>query len=223
VVSRGVDRSRRPGRRLAQSSRRVRDGGFDFTLAMRVLCEDIATRLTAMSHIDVERISIAFAPNRKPVVHGLQASLTPLRFAGGAEVGIYQGRPHRIQQVVDEHGRDSLYVLTFYLPRFMDNEFREKLITVFHELWHISPDFNGDLRRHPGRCYAHSASQANYDLLMSEHVDAWLRARPPQRILEFLRLDFANLQARYGSISGNRIRRPKLIPVAATRKSPKRR
>ena len=30
---------------------------------------------------------------------------------------------------------------------FLDQTFEEKLVTVFHELYHISPAFDGDLRR----------------------------------------------------------------------------
>ena len=44
-----------------------------------------------------------------------------------------------------EGDREMLYILTFYLPRFLDHSFREKLITVFHELYHISPELR---RRH---------------------------------------------------------------------------
>ena len=42
--------------------------------------------------------------------------------------------------------------MSFYLPRFCDQSLDEKLSTVMHELWHISPAFDGDIRRLPGRC-----------------------------------------------------------------------
>ena len=38
-----------------------------------------------------------------------------------------------------------LYLLSFYLPRFLKLPWREKLATVIHELWHVNPQFNGDL------------------------------------------------------------------------------
>ena len=73
---------------------------------------------------------------------------------------------------------------SFYLPRFMNLDFREKLITVLHELWHISPDFNGDIRRHAGRYHAHTHSQAEYDAEMGVLADRWLRSRPPDELWE---------------------------------------
>ena len=63
-----------------------------------------------------------------------------------------------------------LYILNFYLPRFLDLPFREKLTTMLHELWHIGPKFDGDVRRLGGRCFAHGSSQKQYDA----HVEALL-------------------------------------------------
>src|SRR5437762_680149 len=63
--------------------------------------------------------------------------------------------------------REVLYLVTFCLPRFLELDFDEKLITLFHELYHIGPDFDGDLRRHGGRCTIHSRSQKLYDQHMA--------------------------------------------------------
>ena len=40
-------------------------------------------------------------------------------------------------------GREILYLVTFCLPRFLDLTFDEKFVTIFHELFHIGPSFNG--------------------------------------------------------------------------------
>ena len=45
---------------------------------------------------------------------------------------------------------------------------------MLHELWHISPDFDGDIRRHAGRYHAHTHSQAEYDDEMGLLADRWL-------------------------------------------------
>ena len=79
-----------------------------------------------------------------------------------------------------------LYILNFYLPRFLDLPLDEKLTTVAHELWHIGPRFDGDLRRFRGRCYAHSGSQRKYDAQVKRLVAAWLAAAPPAGMFEFL-------------------------------------
>ncbi len=106
-----------------------------------------------------------------------------------------------------------LYLLSFYLPRFLELPWREKLATVIHELWHVSPDFDGDLRRHAGRCYAHSASQRKYDEHVAGLVDRWLELNPPDELHAFLRHDFRELNRRHGPIYGLVLPSPKLIRV----------
>jgi hypothetical protein len=186
---------------------------FDFTFHLRRLCDDIVSRLSELAHIDMGRVAVCFCQTRKPVPHGMFASLTPLRFAGGAPTTIRRGRQVTIQRVHDAHGREMLYVLSFYLPRFQNLDFREKLITVLHELWHISPDFSGDIRRHTGRYHAHTHSQAEYDEQMGRLADRWLAMKPPEDLWRFLHDDFRRLAARHGEIVGLKIRRPRILPA----------
>lgn len=192
---------------------RRRPTGFSFTVHMKRLCEDIVTRTPQLAHVDLERVALSFAQTRKRTSYGLHASLTPMRFEGGALTCRRRGREYAVQRLYDQRGREYLYILTFYLPRFMDLGFHDKLITVFHELWHIGPDFDGDLRRHNGRCYAHTHSQKQYDLEMDRLVREWLAASPPEHLYEFLKLDFAHLRANHGKVFGAKIPRPKLLPI----------
>jgi hypothetical protein len=188
--------------------------GFDFTGAMRAVAADMVARLPAeMSHIDLSRVCVSYCEARTRSHFGVQASLTPLRFEAGATIGTKRGRRYAIQQVRDAAGRPMLYILSFYLPRFMDLPFREKLITVLHELWHISPAFDGDIRRHPGRCYAHSHSQAEYDAEMGRLANRWLALDPPESLYAFLRERHDQMIAARRPVFGTRIRRPKLIPL----------
>jgi predicted metallopeptidase len=189
----------------------MRANGFDFTGQMRLVCEHICTSMPDLGHVDVNRVAVSFAQTRTRSSWGMYASLTPLRFAGGAMEGKRRGRHYAIQQLVDRAGREMLYILTFYLPRFQDQSFQEKVVTIFHELWHISPKFDGDLRRHEGRCFAHTHSQAAYDAHMRLLADRWLALSPPPAMVDFLQLDFRALRQRHGGIFGVKIPRPKLI------------
>ena len=188
-------------------------GGFDFTGQMRTLCEDIAARLPALGHVDIDRVAIAFSQARKRVRHGLYATLTPMRFAGGAVTEMRGGQEYAVERLFAPDGREMLYILSFYLPRFMEETFEEKLVTIFHELWHISPQFDGDLRRHAGRCHIHSASQQKYDEQMARLVRRWLALGPPERLMRFLHDNFNALHHRHGGIYGVKIPHPKLIRV----------
>ena len=186
---------------------------FDFTLHIRLLAGALVADLPELSHIDMSRVAVGYCQTRKPVLHGMFASLTPLRFAGGAPTARRRGRLHVIQRVFDQSGLEMLYILNLYLPRFQNLDFREKLITVLHELWHISPDFNGDIRRHAGRYHAHTHSQAEYDEEMGRLADRWLATGPEEQLYAFLRHSFRQLASRHAGIVGIRIPRPRLIPV----------
>ncbi len=184
---------------------------FDFTQAMCDLCADIAERVSEFQHVEVERVAFNICQTRRDVSHGMYASLTPLRFAGGAERKVMRGMSWGVEPLCDEGGSDYLYLLSFYLPRFQNTSLEEKLTTIFHELWHIAPEFNGDVRRHAGRCYAHGSSQRRYDAEMTRLAQAWLALNPPAQLYDFLSLSFAELVAEHGRVIGNRWRAPKLV------------
>lgn len=189
--------------------------GFDFTLHIRRLCDEMVGRVDELQHIDMSRVAVSFCQARKTGHGGMYASLTPLRFAGGRTYTVRRGRKWRIQRVhVD--GREMLYVLSFYLPRFLDLPFREKLSTVVHELWHINPRFDGDLRRFGGRCYAHGGSQQRYEAQISHLVEGWLQRSSRDGLDGFLRENFNSLWARHGGVFGRKIPAPKLIPVESS-------
>ena len=187
--------------------------GFDFTLHMRLLCQDMVARLDQLQHIDMQRVAVGFAQNRRRSCGGLYASLTPLRFANGQRYMFRRGKCWGMQQVVDASGREMLYILRFYLPRFMDLPFSEKLLTVMHELWHIGPNFDGDLRRFPGRRFAHGPTRRHFDVQSQQLVERWLATRPPESVYSFLKLRCHQLLQAYGSIFGEKYALPKLVPV----------
>jgi hypothetical protein len=123
-----------------------------------------------------------------------------------------RGVPYHIQRYfLGEH--EYLYLMTFCLPRYLDQEFDQKLVTLFHELYHISPAFDGDLRRHAGRCQYHTARQRDYDRGMARHARDYLAMRPDPQLLGFLRMNFAQLQDRHGSVTGIVVPRPKIVPL----------
>ncbi len=193
--------------------RDVPPAGFDFTAHMRRLCEDMAMRLDQLRHVDMSRVAVSFAQTRRTGSFGMFASLTPLRFAGGTMHTFRRKRRWGLQRVYAPDGREMLYILNFYLPRFLDLSFREKLTTTLHELWHIGPKFDGDLRRLGGRCFAHGASQKKYDAHIAALAERWLSLGPPEPLYAFLTLNFRVLTERHGRVVGRRVPVPKLVPL----------
>jgi len=193
---------------------------FDFCGHVRRLCADIVARCEPLWHIDVSRLLFAATQARNNRPHGLQARVTPLRFRNG-DLTRRRGRgtAYQVQRYfVGE--QEMLYVVTFCLPRFLDQDFDDKFITLFHELYHISPSFDGDLRRHEGRCTIHSRSKRGYDAHMADLARDYLAKGADPALHAFLRLNFAQLQHRHEKVLGVVVPRPKLIPVPARRKAP---
>lgn len=157
-------------------------------------------------------VVVTFAQTRRPVEWGMQAKLTPLRFQGGSRVTSRRKRTWTVQRIYAD-GREMLYILTFYLPRFLNLSFEEKLVTVFHELYHIAPEFNGDIRRFSGSCYIHTGSQKEYDRQMAIFARAYLQMAPPPSLLQFLRFNFEQLQQHHGRVVGIKVAIPRLIPL----------
>jgi hypothetical protein len=191
------------------------DQPFDFTGHIRRLCLDLVTRCEELAHIDVTRLLFAMTQARNGSGHGLQARLTPLRFEGGRLTRRRRGITYQVQRYF--HGfHEFLYLVTFCLPRFLDQPFDDKLITLFHELYHINPPFDGDLRRHQGRYALHTHSQRGYDRHMAALKRKYLARRPDPALFAFLQLDFTQLEQRHGGVAGVVVPRPKVIPLLET-------
>lgn len=212
-----------PQGRRHRVPRTDRSPPFDFSAAMTRLCSDVTQRSEPLRHVQMPRVLVTFTPCRNRSRYGLQARVTPLRFRNGALTRRHGSVEYQVQRFFVD-GREMLYLLTFCLPRFLDQSFEEKLVTVFHELYHVGPAFDGDLRRHPGRYAVHSHSKDRYDAHMAELVKDYLADHPEPEVFEFLRPGYRQLWDRHGGIVGVVVPRPKLLPVglASTRSAARR-
>ncbi|MSQ97475.1 MAG: hypothetical protein EXR98_23380 [Gemmataceae bacterium] len=214
-VIRGTRRPGAPAWHELHSSAQDRpasDQPFDFSAAIQRLVLDIATRSADFRHLEVPRILVSATQTRARSRNGLQARVTPLRFARGALTRQRRGVPYHIQRYFLGE-REYLYVMTFCLPRYLDQDFEQKFVTLFHELYHISPAFDGDLRRHEGRCQFHTPRQRDYDRRMVEYAREYLAGKPDPDLHRFLRLDFGQLQQHYGAVTSIVVPRPKMVPL----------
>jgi hypothetical protein len=185
---------------------------FDFSQSMSALCADIALHCDTLRHINTRQVLFTVTQARKHRQHGLQARITPLRFGHGALTETRHGRTFQVQRyfVGDV---EILYLITFCLPRFLNQTFEHKLITVCHELYHISPEFDGDLRRHNGRYCIHTHSKKGYDRHMAALADEYLKKTTAPEKYAFLQIPFEQLHARHGAITGIVVPVPTLVPV----------
>jgi putative metallopeptidase len=186
---------------------------LNLTAELERLIADIVARHPAFGHINPRRLLVCVASARNDGRQGTFAKIHPLRFAGGERATrVRQGRRcfELTMPAVVHRETEMLYVIYFLAPRFFDLPLRDKLITVFHELYHISPDFDGDIRRFPGRNYAHGSSRQRYNALMARLLDEYLAHPGARELVAFLDGTMAELRQRHLAIVGRRLPMPKI-------------
>ena len=188
---------------------------LNLTGELERLVSHITAHVPDLAHIDPARLLICISSTRGGGIRGTYAKIHPLRFPGGVRaIERRRGRHTYLSTMpsITHRGEEILYVIYFLVPRFFDLPLREKLITVFHELYHISPSFNGDIRRFPGRNFAHGSSTRKYNAHMGTLVDAYLAEHGGPEFFAFLDGTLTELRARHRTIVGRRFR----IPVIRT-------
>jgi len=182
---------------------------FNYTEALERLIADIVERVPEFRHVEVDRLLVACARSRDNGPVGTYGKIVPLRFeAGERERRI--GRHTYEMPALCHGGREILYLIYFFMPRFGDLPYRQGLETVVHELYHVSPRFDGDIRRFPGRNYAHGASQKRFNAAVAALTDRYLAAGEPVAA-GFLQHTTAELRHAHGSLMGRRVTLPRPV------------
>ncbi len=183
---------------------------LNFSDAMRQICDDLARRVPELAHINTQAMLFSFTTSRNRSRYGLLARVTPLRLEQGSMVKLHRGRQYQIQRYfVGE--QELLYLVTFCLPRFLDLPFEEKLITIVHELFHIHPQFNGDIRRHSGRYQYHTHSKKELDAGHAEIVRRYLAFHDQPELFQFLHQNFKQIWAANNGVFALHVPNPRLV------------
>jgi predicted metallopeptidase len=186
---------------------------LNLTAELERLIRHIVASHGEFAHIDPSRVLVCVASTRGSSPHGVYAKIHPLRFPGGEAVQqVRRGRYdlRYTMPTVAHNGMEMLYVVYFMFPRFIDRPLKEKLITVFHELYHISPRFDGDIRRFPGRNFAHGGSTRRYNRMMERFVDEYLLHPESGAHIAFMDCDMAGLRERHRAIVGRKLPMPRI-------------
>ena len=176
---------------------------------MQKVVDDLVGTVPELRHVDTSRVLLSITQARQRSKHGVYASCVPLRFEGGSAETSQGKHRYRMPRLMRD-GTEILYILYFMLPRFHEEQdYREKLATIIHELYHISPSFNGDIRRFPGKNFAHGTSRERYHQAMGVLADRYLRESCAGGEHDFLKVPFAELLKRPGGVVGTCVSRPK--------------
>ena len=170
---------------------------MEFNARMTTLVAEIVRRQPAFSRFDTARIGISAAYCRARRRSGLLAYVVPLKFRGGCPVErrVRGNRIFHWAMIPRFAGENELlYIIYFLLPRFWHLSQRQKLETVVHELCHINPLFDGDLRRFPGRSRWHG-DRVVYEKNVARLTDEFLSTSPDPAYYSFLKEGAERCQA----------------------------
>lgn len=175
---------------------------------MALLVEDVVKTHPAFNHINSDNVLVAIS-HANGSRNGVVAKLRPMRFEGGSKTKTIRGIEY-IAPEVNLNKNAILYIVYFHLPRFLNHgNYKNKLATVMHELYHISPLFNGDIRRFSGKNYAHGNSRGDYDGIINRYTDEYLNSTAKPELSLFLKYKYSELKRKYGAIYGDMIRIPR--------------
>ena len=83
-----------------------------------------------------------------------------------------------------------------------------------HELYHVSPRCDGDLRRFPGRNYAHGHSRKVFQQQVELLLDSYLAAAPAPSLLSAIDITEADWQQGLIAVKGLQVPLPRARLVA---------
>jgi hypothetical protein len=172
-----------PGRGLTATVRTPRPL-INLTDELEHVIADLCARVAALRHIDTRRVLVCLAQARRHGPGGVHAKIVPMRFPDGTPFKHAEGCTYALPQIPTPHG-DVLYLVYVYLPRFFEQPFERRLLTLIHELYHIAPAFDGTIRRFGSR--AHGGSRDGFNGRLTPLLAEYLAADPPEEVLTGLR------------------------------------
>lgn len=141
--------------------------------AVHALLVHVAQTMEEFRHVQPGRILVVAGEARR----ASRGTVKPLAFKGGKSA---DGKGRR-RAVVRLRGTRMLYAITLRPLFFRDSTPETRVGTLLHELFHISPSFDGTL--HPGRRHAQLGKQ--FPRLLNPLVRRYLRLAPPELLAPF--------------------------------------
>ncbi len=176
------------------------------------LMHELCGAIYEFARFDLSRVKISVGTSRSRSKHGVWAYVTPLRYVGGGlyRKGLRRGVPgvytYKLGSEDLEAQTAPLYLVTILVPRFFYLSFEERIETIVHELYHMHPEFRGDLRRFPKPHIHHGPTPAAYNRRVRELTEEALLKKPELREHLLLKGTHADFEER----KKQRVTRPTL-------------
>ncbi len=183
---------------------------INLTDVLTQIIYDMIISTDEFKSFDLNRILICCASNRKDCKGATYGKLLPLRFKDGAEIIRHNGKFYTIPKV-RLNDFEILYIIYLYIPKFFNLSADDKVRVMFHELYHISPDFNGDIRRMGKFKAAHGHSKKSFEEKYIEYAENYLKKIRNSDYLNFLKMNSEEIQNRYNTVKYRRMKSVKPV------------
>jgi len=186
---------------------------INLTDVLTLIIHDMIQSTGEFKAFDLNRMLVCCASNRKDCRGAIYGKLLPLRFKDGAEIIKHNGRFYTIPKL-KVNNSEILYIIYFYIPKFFNLSAKDKINVMFHELYHISPEFNGDIRRMGKFKAAHGHSRKSFEEKYIEFADVFYEKIKETPYYNFLNMDSHQIKSNFKTVKYRRMKSIK--PVLLT-------
>lgn len=190
------------------------------------LISDIVSRVPIFSHINVDQIMVSVSYARNSSMDGVWAELYPMKYQNGHySIRERKGNVIYLYKTDRLHigQREILYILYLMMPRFQNLSFNQKLKTLFHELYHISPGFDGKLRQIHSRFIYHGSRNDLFERNISWWVNDYMNRGILLKEADILKYSWSGLKRKYPHLQMDYIPEPEeKVKKIVYRRKPKR-
>ena len=186
---------------------------INLTDILSLIIRDMINSTDEFKKFDLNRMLVCCASNRKDCRGATYGKLVPLRFKDGAEIIKHNGKFYTIPKV-KVNNSEILYIVYFYIPKFFSLSAKDKINVMFHELYHINPEFNGDIRRMGKFKAAHGHSRKSFEEKYIEYADNFFDKIQNTPYYNFLKMDSHQIMSNFKTVKYRRMKSVK--PVLLT-------
>ena len=147
----------------------------NLTLAVKRLVRDVAQRVPELAHVKASRLLVVAGEARR----NSRATIRPAHFGTTRRAA---GPGGAVKPLVRIKGRKILYVITLRPLWFLGSTPHQRLLTVLHELYHVSTRFDGTLHR--GRRHSR-LPLGRYNRRMRRLLARYVARAPPEVLAPF--------------------------------------
>ncbi|MCL1865765.1 MAG: hypothetical protein FWF73_08155 [Spirochaetes bacterium] len=181
---------------------------INLTDVFTLIIHDMIKSTEEFKSFDINKILVCCASNRKDFKGAIYGKLQPLRFKDGSEIIKHNKRYYTIPRIV-LNNVEILYIIYLYIPKFFNLTVMDKINVMFHELYHISPEFNGDIRRMSNFKSAHGHSKKSFEEKYIKFASNYFNNINGTPFNGFLQMNFEDIKKQFKVIKYRRIKKIK--------------